>query len=166
MRKVEKRELSVIEEVDEILSGGWDECFSYDRLMAETKGMIVFRWKRTGVAIPLRIEVSQKALESGRLHIGTLRRNLKKFQPEYVLNQLASDVNYLLRNANRRKFSQVTKDLKKWIDGTAEQLKNMYGNSTANEFLKDVPLPSTIKRDTLQALHYLVEARVAHLKNL
>lgn len=156
----------IIKEIDDILSNGWVEHLTYDRDMAEKRGLIVLRWKQTGVAIPLPITISQEALDKGRLHFGELRRNIKKYIPTNIVNQHISDANAILRGANRRDMRRAIKDFNAWIQETGLSLEKMFGASTAEGFLVDVLLPNDIQPNSLHALQFLVEAKVEHLRNL
>jgi len=156
----------ITEVVDDILSDGAEEWFTYDRSYADAKGRIILRWKQTGSPIAMPIEITQNALDKKSLHAGELRRNIKWYLPKHAMRQLISEANSLLRGASRRHLPDVTKDLSAWVKKTSDQITNMFGHEVAADFLKEVPLPATFKRDTIQALQYLIEIRVERLRNL
>lgn len=160
------QKLSVILEIEKILSNGWDEHFSFDSRQAESTGVVVLCWKSTGVKLPLTIEVSQKTFDNGSLNYREIRDQLKKLLPDTVIKQLCSDANYLLRNAGRRHLKDVQKDFKKWAERAATQIRNVFGHEAAEKFSKEIPLPQEFKRDSIQALQYLVEARVIQLQEI
>lgn len=161
-----KPKLSVVIEIEKILSGGWNEYFSFDVDAAEVTGVVSLCWTTTGARLPLRIQITQTTFENGTLNYREIRDQLKALLPSNIIKQLCSDAKYLLRNADRRHLKDVYRDFKKWTDHATQSLRNIYGPEAADEFSKSVEVPSPMKNESIQALQYLVQFRTRHLQEL
>jgi hypothetical protein len=157
---------SIVSEVDALLFESADEWLTFDRKLAAAKGYVILRWQKTGVPISIPLEISQKALDKGQLHMGELRRVLKRYLPPNVLRQLISDANILLRGASRRDLKQVQQDFREWIDHAASQLRLMFGSEISLEFLKLVDAPTGLKRGSIQELQFLIETHISRLNDI
>lgn len=157
---------SILREIDKLLDEKWGDVFTFDRNLAENKGVVILRWKATNAALPLKIEISDKALEEGRLNWRELQRKIKLCLPENMMKQRISEANTLMRLANRRNLKDVEKDLKEWLENTAEDIRRIFGASQSKDFLVLPEVASQQRNLTTQMLHSLVEEKINQLKNL
>lgn len=157
---------TILDEIDHLFDKKWSDVFTFDRSLAENKGIVVLRWKATNAPLPLKIEISDKALEEGRLNWRELQRKIKLCLPENMMKQRISEANTLMRLANRRDLKAVEKDLMKWLDETAQDIRKIFGTTQADDFLVLPEVASQRRNLTTQLLHSLVEEKINQLKNL
>ena len=157
---------TIAQEIASIIGPEWADIITFDFKKAETKGVVVLQYRTTGADMFLNVRLTQEALEKGRINLREVRRKIKENLPELVVKRLTSEVNSLLRDANRRTLRDVSRDLDEWLKKTSSHLKRMYGREVAEEFSSEVPLPNHIKPGSIQGIQYVVETKIDFLKNL
>lgn len=154
----------VLQGIDELLNEKWGEFFSFDRKYAKEKGVVILCWAATNAPLPLNIEISDVALEKGFINWRELHRKIKLCLPDNIVKQCISEINAVMRDANRRDLKSVEKDFENWSQKTAELVQNVFGGNARETFLAPFELPSNIRPNSIQALHALVETRIERLR--
>lgn len=165
-QKAERAFLEVLDQMEQLLLEDWGEIFIFDREAAIQTGKIILCWKKTNQPVPFNLELSGYAYERGNFTWRDVHRRLKACLPENVMKQSVSDINSMLRNANRRGLSTAFKDYKKWCQKTQNLLDTMLGPGSSTEFRKDPILPAGVKTGSIQALSFLIENKIDYLKSI
>lgn len=157
---------TILKGIDELLTGDWQDIFTFDRDIAKTKGVIVLCYKATNIPIPLNVEISEEASEKERLNWREIHRKVRECLPDYVMKNRISEANAILRNADRRIFKDVERDFKKWLQETSTTVEQVYGRDFSKKFLEEVSVPKEIRPTSIQAIQYLFKEKIDYLKRL
>ena len=166
MPNINKSQSAVIAGIDELLREKWGEYFTFDRDFAEATGVVTLCWSLTGSPLPLNIVISTAALEKGHINWRELHRKIKLCLPDNVVKQKISEVNSLMRNANRRDLKAVETDIMNWIETTASDIQKVFGSAASIQFMANSTLPSGNRKGSIQDLHKRVEEKIDMLKEL
>jgi len=150
----------------ELLNEDWAQAFSFDEDHARSKAEIILCFKDTGLPIPLKIRISDEALNKGRINWRELTRAIKDCLPEKIINKQISDVKYLLRMASRRKIKDVEQDVLEWLQKTAQLVRQMFGPEKRDGFLVGVDLNTNFKAGSIQSLESITEEKIRYLLEL
>ncbi len=156
----------LFEAVDRILNQDWATEFIYDREEAMNTGAVVVRYEKTRKPIQLKMPISAKAFENLEFGHRELQRKIKELLPLNVISLRISDINNVLRNADRRNFRDVERDYANWMEETSDDINRCYGDSFSISFRKSIPLPSHIRHGSIQALQFLVGEKIELLQEI
>jgi hypothetical protein len=152
-------------EFEEFLEQTWPDQITFDREKANESGVIVFCWKQTLQPLPITFEISQATFGQGRVNRRELRNQIKENLPANLIKQCISEIFSLMRDANRKNLSKVSRMIDLWIQSTGQTLRKALGNQAAEEFLVRSSLPNHFQSGSIQALQYLVDQKVEILRN-
>ncbi len=156
----------LLDAVDRIFAQEWTSEFTFDRDAALRTGTVVILYAKTNKPIPLKMPISAKAFENLEFGHRELQRKIKDLLPLNVISLRISDINNVLRNADRRRLKDVEKDFADWMQKTSDDIDLCYGESYSISFRKHIPLPSHIGHGTIQALHFLIGEKIELLQEL
>lgn len=156
----------LLEAVDRILNQEWAAEFTYDRESAFKTGTVVILYTKTNRPIPLKMPISAKSFENLEFGHRELQRKIKELLPLNVISMRISDINNVLRNADRRRLRDVEKDYADWMQKTSDDIDRCYGESYSISFRKPIPLPSHIRHGSIQALQFLIGEKIELLQEL
>lgn len=165
-RDIEAENYALVAEFEEFLADTWPVEITFDRAHGREAGEIIFCWKATNHPLPLRVKITVDQFNQGRVNRRELRQQIKDCLASNLIKQAISDVNSLIRNANRKHLTAVEKSIEAWTLSTAQKLRRSLGPSVEEKFVQEIPLPLSLKSASIQALHHIVESRVNILKNL
>jgi len=156
----------LLEAVDRIFNQDWAEEFTFDREEAKRTGIVVVLYAKTNKPIPLKMPISAKAFENLEFGHRELQRKIKDLLALNVISLRISDVNNVLRNADRRTLKDVERDFSNWLAKTSDDIDRCYGESFSVSFRKSIPIPSHIRYGSIQALQFLIGEKIELLQEL
>jgi len=156
----------LLDAVDRILIQDWAAELTFDREAARRTGTVVVRYAKTNQPIPLKMPISAAAFENLEFGHRELQRKIKELLPLNVISLRISDINNVLRNADRRRLKDVEKDYADWIQETSADIDRCYGETYSISFRKPIPMPPHIRHGSIQALQFLIGEKIELLQEL
>jgi len=157
---------TIAQEINRVIEDDWKQWISFDEAKAKAKGQVIIVWKITGIPIPMNIILTQETLDDGKINFRELRGKIKNNLPHLIIKDRISEINSVLRDANRRHLRDVVKDFKEWMSVTGQLLSKSLGHEIAETFLKPVEIPKNLKEGTIQAIQFSIEEAIERLYNI
>lgn len=155
----------LINGINSLLEGPMGEAFTYDVGQARSEGKITLCYKATMAPVPIELALTEVAMKAGDLNWRDISRAMKDCLPDNILKQCISDGKTLARGMNRRHFKDVERDIKNWQAKVQRALTTIFGRSHAETFAEKVKVPASIRPNSLQSFHFIIEAGIDRLNN-